>query len=52
MQLWTMFPGWREHKASGEEMLYCEKHIPQQGAKEGMLGTPVPCGKGGAVPGR
>lgn len=26
------------------------KHLPQQGGREGSLGTPVPCGKGGAVP--
>lgn len=30
-------------------MLYCAKHLPQQGIT-GWLGPPVGCGKDGAVP--
>lgn len=50
MQLWTMFPGWREQSAPGEEMLYCPKQVLQHAGMPGWLGTPVGCGNEGAVP--
>lgn len=31
--------------------MYCAKHLPQHAGIPGWLGTPVPCGSGGTVPG-